>query len=210
MGPNDRRTLALMLTIWLGGGMLAFQLPELILASYRTIHFNDFRAIDLQIERIGNVRGGSRGQRSNVVVEGHHQGQVLYLRKSEAPEIANVPAPESMVGRTIRILYRPDGSMYRMNGKPLAVAPFRERRISFVADGTKALAPATVFGILAIMLHLSQRRTSAGVSSADGQCLHTRLQTSRHKIAAVMAPTKLPSKRHRNIAAADSPGALAH
>jgi len=151
-----------MLTIWLSGGIFAFQMPELILASYRTIHFNEFKAIDLQIERIGNVRGGRRGQRSYVIVEGQHQGQVLYLRKSEVPEIANVPAPESMVGRTIRILYRPDGSMYRMNGKPLAIAPFRERRISFVADGAKALAPAAFFGILAIILHVTRKGKRAG------------------------------------------------
>ena len=162
MDADDRRTLALMLTIWLSGGMLAFQMPKVILASYRTIHFNEFKAIDLQIERIGNVRGGNRGQRSYVVVEGQHQGQVLYLRKSEVPEMANVPAPESMVGRTIRILYRPGGSMYRMNGKPLAVAPFRERRTSFVADGAKALLPSAVFGLLALGIHFRFRRLAPG------------------------------------------------
>jgi hypothetical protein len=170
MDPDARRTLALMLTIWLSGGMLAFQMPKVILASYRAIHFNEFKAIDLRIERIGNVRGGNRGQRSYVVVEGQHQGQVLYLHKTEVPEMADVPAPESMVGRTIRILYRPGGSMYRMNGKPLAIAPFRERRISFVADGAKALAPATFFGILAIVLHVTRKgkRTAEGFPPADG------------------------------------------
>lgn len=162
MDPETRRTLALLLATWLSGGMLAFQMPELILAGYRTIHFHEFEAIDLRIERIGNVRGGNRGQRSYVVVEGQHHGQVLYLHKSEVPEMADVPGPESMVGRTIRILYRPGGSMYRMNGKPLAIAPFRERRISFVADGAKALAPATFFGILAIVLHVTRKGKLAG------------------------------------------------
>ncbi len=146
MDTDARRTLALMLSIWLSGGMLAFQMPEIMLASYRTIHFNEFTAVDLQIERIGNVRGGSRGQRSYVVVEGQHQGQVLYLRKSEVPEMANVPAPESMVGRTIRILYRPGGSMYRMNGKPLAVAPFRATRWPFVTDADWHSYPQSCLG----------------------------------------------------------------
>ena len=162
MDPDARRTLALTLTIWLSGGMLAFQMPKVILASYRTIHFNEFKAIDLQIERIGNVRGGNRGQRSYVVVEGQHQGQVLYLHKSEVPEMANVPAPESMVGRTIRIRYRPGGSMYRMNGKPLAVAPFRATRWPFVTDAGLALLPSIVFGLIALGLRHRFRRLAPG------------------------------------------------
>jgi hypothetical protein len=162
MDAHTLRNVALLLTTWLSGGMLVFQMPKVILASYRTIHFNEFKAIDLQIERIGNVRGGNRGQRSYVVVEGQHQGQVLYLRKSEVPEMANVPAPESMVGRSIRILYRPGGSMYRMNGKPLAVAPFRATRWPFVTDAGLALLPSIVFGLLALGIYFRFRRLAPG------------------------------------------------
>ena len=162
MDAYTLRIVALMLTASLSGGMLLVQMPELILASYRTIHFHEFKAIDLPIQRIEKPPRSRNGGRNLMVVLGHDQGQVLRLRKSEVPEMANNPAPESMVGRTIRILYRPGGSMYRMNDQPLAVAPFRERRTSFVADGAKALLPSAVFGLLALGVYFRFRRLAPG------------------------------------------------